>query len=124
MSKRSLIFLIVRLGVAFAFIYPPVSAWFTPLSWVGYLPEFVHVLSIDEFVLLHIIGFVEIIVGLWILTGRHIFVPSVAASIFLITLVLFNINQLEVLFRDISILAMTLALAVWSYDPEHPFRGR
>lgn len=109
--------ILLRIGVAIAFIYPPVSAWFNADSWLGYFPGFV-VGTFGLFgttVLLHAFGVFEIIIGLWILSGKHILVPSTLATLTLTLIILFNINQMDVLFRDISIALMSLALVVHAW---------
>ena len=106
--------LLLRVGVAFAFIYPAISAFFSPFVWIGYFPSFTLGIVSDP-VLLHLFGAVEIIIGLWILSGKKIFLPSALATIMLIAIVVFNASQMDVLFRDLSIAAMSLALALMHY---------
>lgn len=103
--------LLLRLGVALAFLYPPIDAVLNPYSWVGYLPSIVRDVA-PEMVVLHIFGVVEIALAVWILSGRRIFWPSVAATVILVAIVLFNLSDFEVLFRDLSIASMALALAI------------
>lgn len=103
--------LLLRLGVALAFLYPPIDALLNPFSWVGYLPQFSRGI-VPDMVLLHAFGIVEIIIAVWILSGKRIFWPSVAATAILVLIVALNLGDFEVLFRDLSIAAMTLALAV------------
>ena len=102
----------LRLGVAFAFLYPPISAFFDPYSWIGFFPSFVRAIPVDEMILLHAFGVVEVIIGLWILSGRRIFIPSALAFLALLAIVIFNAAQFEILFRDLSIAAMAFALAL------------
>src|SRR4051812_1816684 len=98
---------ILRVGVAFAFLYPPASALSDPQSWLGYFPQFVRALanslSIPDMVLLHGFGVVEVIIALWILSGVRIFIPSMLATLILLAIVFFGWNDFEVLFRDLSI---------------------
>lgn len=103
--------LLLRLGTALAFLYPPIDAFLNPFSWVGYMPLFLRDL-LPEMLLLHAFGVLQIGLAVWILSGRKIFIPSVLATIILIFIVLFNLNDFGVLFRDLSISAMTLALAI------------
>jgi len=103
--------LLLRIGVAFAFIYPAVSAYFDLFAWIGYFPDFVgDLVSIGSAI--YIFGAIEIIIALWILFGKNIFIPSVIATIFLLAIVAFNWSQMDVLFRDLPIAAMSLALAL------------
>jgi len=102
--------LLLRIGVAFAFLYPPFNAISNPDSWIGYFPSFIQGIAPDA-VLLHSFGVVEALIALWILSGRKIFLPSLGAGIILVTIVSFNLNNFEILFRDISIAMMAFALA-------------
>lgn len=102
---------LLRLGVAFAFLYPPVNAILDPYAWIGYFPSFLKGLG-DEMVFLHLFGVVEAVIGLWILSGRNVFWPSAAATVALLAIVVFNLGDFQVLFRDLSIAAMALALAL------------
>ena len=100
----------MRLGLAFAFLYPPIAAIFNPSAWIGYFPQFAHALIPNDAVLLHSFGFLEIVIGLWILSGKYIFYPSIAAAALLFLIIVFNFSQMDIVFRDISIFAMAIAL--------------
>ena len=111
--------LLLRIGAAFAFLYPPIRALSDPLPWLGYLPSAVRALpaqfglSVDSLVLLHTFGVIEIILALWMLSGWRIRIPAVLMTLALLAIVAFNWNESDVLFRDLSIAAMTFALALW-----------
>ena len=63
--------LLLRVGVAFAFLYPALSALYNPFAWIGYFPAFTLGI-VPDLVLLHSFGAVEIIIGVWILSGKKI----------------------------------------------------
>ena len=109
--------LLLRLGVAFSFLYPPINAFFEPNSWIGYIPSFARGFG-DELLLLHAFGVVEIILALWILSGVRIFWPSLAAAALLIIIVVVNPSEFPILFRDLSIAAMAVSLALLSHKSE------
>ena len=109
--------LLLRVGVAFVFLYPPINALGDPQAWIGYFPLFVKGYVPDE-VLLHAFGLVEVFVALWILSGWRIFLPSVAAMAMLFGIVIFNPSEFQILFRDLSIAAVALSLAVVSWRDE------
>lgn len=111
MEREKLFNFLLRAGVAFSFIFPPVNALFDPDSWIGYFPKFISGV-IPDAVLLHGFGAIEIIIAVWILSGRKIFIPSAAAAAMLVAIVAFNSGNFQVLFRDLSIAAMSLSLAV------------
>jgi len=115
MNEEGIAKLLLRIGVAFAFIYPAVSAYFEPLSWIGFFPGFLRDVFPSETLLLHLFGLFEIIIALWILIGRNIFIPSVLAAVFLFGIVVFNLSSLDIVFRDIPIMLMAVILAVLHY---------
>jgi uncharacterized membrane protein YphA (DoxX/SURF4 family) len=105
-------YLLLRVAAAFAFLYPPVAALFgDPYSWFGYFPAFLQG-YVPDLVLLHAFGAVEIIIGLWLLSGYKIFAPALIATAMLLAIVAFNLSQFDILFRDLSIALLTLSLAV------------
>ena len=103
--------LLLRLAIAFAFLYVAYGFWTHSSNWVGYLPAFVKGLGLGENVLIMLFAGFHLIIGLWILSGWRIFIPSLLAAVFLGAIVYFNLNQLNVLFRDVSLALAALALA-------------
>lgn len=103
--------LVLRAGLAFAFLYPPFSALSDPDSWLGYFPSFMHGI-VPDMVLLHGFGLIEVIIALWLLSGWRIFWPSVAAACMLLAIIFFDRADFEVLFRDLSIASIAIALAL------------
>jgi uncharacterized membrane protein YphA (DoxX/SURF4 family) len=101
--------LTLRIALALAFLYPPVNALSDPSSWIGYFPSFMHGI-LPDMVLLHGFGVLEVLIALWLLSGRKIFYPATLAFVLLVAIVLFNANQFQVLFRDLSIALIALAL--------------
>lgn len=109
--------ILLRLAVALSFLYPPVSALFDPYAWVGYFPSFLlSAVRSNDLFLLHAFGIVEIVIALWIFFGRRVFVPSIVAALMLIAIVLVNLPQFPVLFRDVAIALAALALAFMHYE--------
>ncbi len=118
---------ILRLGVAFAFLYPPYAALMDPTSWLGYFPRFVldaaASVGVSDLVVLHAFGVVEVLIALWLLSGYKVLYPAALAAAMLMAIVVFDFNNFEVIFRDISIAAAALALAVDSYLKEKKHSG-
>jgi uncharacterized membrane protein YphA (DoxX/SURF4 family) len=106
---RTLVSLTLRLGLAFAFLYPPISALINPDSWIGYFPSFVRGVVPDA-VLLHSFGLMEIVIAVWLMSGKKIFYAATVAMVFLFLIVVFNLAQFEVVFRDVSIATIALSL--------------
>ena len=115
MSKISS--LLLRLALAFSLLYPAYGFWKHADAWIGYIPAFVKNASIltqmgiSQNTLLVLIAGFHVVIALWILSGWRIFIPSLVSAVFLGSIVYFNQNQLDVLFRDISLALVALALA-------------
>lgn len=105
---------VLRAGLAFAFLYPPINALGDPFSWIGYFPAFTRGI-VDDALLLHAFGVVEVVIALWILWGRYVFYPALAALMMLVGIVAFNTSEFQVTFRDLSIAAIALYLCIKHY---------
>lgn len=105
--------LALRVGVAFTFLYPPIAAISDPVSWFAYFPRFFRAIPIDSLVLLHGFGAIEIALALWVLSGKNIRPPAILMTLILLAIAAFNWTLADVVFRDLSIAATTIALALW-----------
>lgn len=106
--------LLLRLAIAFAFLYVAYGFWANPGDWVGYLPALVKNIGLSQGVLLMILAGFHLIIGLWILSGWRIFLPSIVAALFLFGVVYVNRREFDELFRDVSIALAALALGLSS----------
>ena len=111
MSTEKITSLLLRIGVAFAFLYPAVKAIFDPLSWLSYFPDFMLGI-LPDIVLLHSFGVLEAVIAIWILSGKNIFIPSVLAALILAAIIVIHSSGMDVVFRDVPILLMAVALAL------------
>jgi uncharacterized membrane protein YphA (DoxX/SURF4 family) len=110
--------LVLRAGLAFAFLYPPLNAIADPVSWISYFPHFMRGF-VPDMVLLHAFGVIEVVIALWILSGWRIFWPSCVALLMLLAIVFFDSFDFQILFRDVSIASIALALALQNLPGVH-----
>lgn len=109
MNNRAI--LIIKIAVAFSFIYPAVASLIAPTSWVGFIPDWTsYIISKESFLLLFSIF--QIVLGVSILFLKKIFYPSITAAFILFSIVIFNIGTMDIVFRDISIGLIAIALAI------------
>ena len=101
----------LRIGVAFAFLYPPIDALVDPFGWIGYFPGFMHGF-VPDMILLHGFGLFEVAIALWLLSGYRIRTPAILAMLTLLSIVILDRTEFQVTFRDLSIAAAALALAL------------
>lgn len=107
-NKNSI--LLLRLGLAFAFLYPALSAFIDPSSWIGYVPTWIDPIVPREIFLLFFSP-IEIVVALGILFWDNA-LPSIVAGVMLVSIVVFNSSEFSVVFRDLSIATMAFGLAL------------
>jgi hypothetical protein len=112
-SNLQAVQVILRVGIAFALLYPAFVAIGDPISWASYFPPFFRALPLELTTILHAFGVLEVVLALWILSGWRIQIPAALTTLLLVAIVGFNLSQMDVLFRDLSIAAMSLALALW-----------
>lgn len=103
--------LLLRIAIAGAFLYPAIASILVPAAWLGYFPSFMQGI-LPGMVLLSIWSLVEAVIALWILSGKNIFLPSLAACVLLLAIVLFNLPLMDIVFRDVALALVALYLAL------------
>ncbi|MBI2113403.1 MAG: hypothetical protein HYT50_02395 [Candidatus Wildermuthbacteria bacterium] len=102
--------ILLRVGLAFTFSYAAVSSFLHPLNWIGYFPLFMRELVPEGFLLVSFSVF-EIALSLWLLSGKFGFFASALAAASLLGIIVFNLAQMEVVFRDVGLFLAACALA-------------
>lgn len=111
--------LLLRVGLAISFLYPALHALTDPYAWIGYFPPFLLSLAGEHAILmLHVWGAIEVVLALWLLFARTVFIPSTIMAIALMAVVIANPAQFPILFRDVTIALSAGALA-WMHRPKH-----
>ena len=114
MTNKKVIFLL-RVGIAFSFLYAAISGFIDPSSWIGFIPQFVtNVLPVETALI--IFGVVEILLALALLLMKNLFYPAILSALIVFGIIISNIPQRDILFRDVPIILMALALAVHYND--------
>jgi len=106
---------LLRAGLALAVFYAAISAFLIPTSWVGFIPKFVTTI-IPANIFLIIYGILEFFLGFWLLSNKKVFLVSILTAILMGLIIIFNLGALDLLFRDVAILFMALALAAINYN--------
>jgi uncharacterized membrane protein YphA (DoxX/SURF4 family) len=103
---------LLRIALAFSFLYPPINAWTNPFSWSGYIAKFaLAAWPWGDLSLLHTFGVAEIVLAVWLLSGWRIWIPATLMGLILVVIVATNPGQFEVLFRDLSIAGLAFGIA-------------
>lgn len=102
---------LLRGALAFGFAYVAVSSLLSPTNWVGFLPLFVtSVIPLEQALVAIAIG--ELLLALWLLTGWQVRTAGLLSVFVLLGIVVFNLGALDLVFRDISMAAVALALSI------------
>ena len=105
----------LRSGLTIVFLYAGIAALLDPIAWEGFIPQFIrHIIPADIFIHIHSTG--NIIIGLWLLSNKKAFYPSVLAALAMLSIIVFNIAQLDIVFRDVAIIFMAIALTFITYE--------
>jgi hypothetical protein len=113
------VWFLLRFGVAFTFLYASISAFINPDPWLAYFPDIMRSLVSDS-ILLMSWGTVELVIGLWLLSGYRIFIPSIAAAGLMLGVFMFDFASFHIIFRNVCILATSISLAIIS-NPHYHF---
>ncbi|MEK7640708.1 MAG: hypothetical protein AAB389_01805 [Patescibacteria group bacterium] len=111
MEKLNLVSWLLRVGIAFTFLYAAISGFVIPDAWIGFLPSFMTNIIPGE-TLLPMFSVYEIILGLWLLSGWRIFYPALLSAATMAGIIFSDFSVFLITFRDVSILTASLALAV------------
>jgi hypothetical protein len=121
LQREKLTSFLLRAGLAGVFLYAAFAAFIDPDSWVGFLPQFVSDFADPKFIL-SVFSIYEILLALWLLSGKESFHAALLSAATLFALVVQNIGALDILFRDFAIFMMALALT--SLSASHEKRHR
>ncbi|MCR4330377.1 MAG: hypothetical protein NUV49_00635 [Patescibacteria group bacterium] len=111
MHQKNLLSFVLRIGLAFSFLYPAIDSFFHPNTWIGFFPAWLVAISpVDILVLGLLFSGLEIVIAASLLFMRDPFYPTMAAVVVLAGIVMFNWSAFDIVFRDISIIGMAIAL--------------
>lgn len=114
-DKTKLATLILRVGLAFSFSYAALSSFLEPDQWIGWFPALLKQL-IPNPPLLLLFSIYEILLAVWLLSGKKTFFAALLSAATLAGIVIFNLSQMIVVFRDLSLCLSALSLAVLTKD--------
>ena len=100
--------LLLRIGLAAVLIYAGISQFMTPSDWVGYLPHFL-TNHVSSQLLLHIFSVYELIMAVWLLSGKYLKCSAALAAATFTGIILTNLAVLTITFRDIAMVFAALA---------------
>ncbi|MBI2146736.1 hypothetical protein HYU22_05345 [Candidatus Woesearchaeota archaeon] len=106
----------LRLAIAVPFLYAAIAALLQPEAWIGFIPGWVQAF-IPANLLLPGFSIYEIVLSLWLLSGKKVVYSASVAAVTLALITITNLTVLDIVFRDIGLILAAVALAVLSYKP-------
>lgn len=107
--------LVLRLGLAFVFLYASFGSFLFPQNWIWFIPDWMQKI-VPAQPMLHTHAGFELVLGLWLISGRKLFYAAVIAALDLVAIMLPNINIFDTVFRDVGLLTSAIALAMLTKD--------
>ncbi len=111
LGQRDWAHVLLRVGLAFVFLYAAMAAFITPDNWVGYLPHFL-TSHFSAHTLLDGFSVFQVILAGWLLSGIYVRYAALVCAAMLIGIVITSPSQFLITFRDVGLIFMALALAV------------
>lgn len=113
MNNTRVASLLLRTGLATVFLYASISSFMHPNDWIGYLPNFARN-ALDPKILLKGFSAYELILALWLLSGKYTKYAAGLAAMTLAGIVIFNLSLFAITFRDVALIFSALALMLLS----------
>lgn len=111
-----LVSFLLRTGLAVVFLYAAIASFLSPDSWVGFFPMWLRDVLPEAF-LLTAFSLYECVLGLWLISGWRPIPAALLAAFTLLGVVIVNIGAFDIVFRDVALVGMALALAVLHKKP-------
>lgn len=113
MPNIRLVSFILRAGLGVVFLFAAIDAFLSPEIWKSYIPEyFIPRDSSLADIFLILFSVFQIGLAFWVWSGWRLRESSIVATLTLSAIIIANITQLQIVFRDIAILALAIALYV------------
>jgi hypothetical protein len=101
--------LLLRIAIAFVFLYAAIAGLINPSAWVGFIPLWIEKFASIE-TLLFGWSLFEIFLGVSLLAFPRSAWPAGIATLALLGLTLSNLGAFDILFRDIGLVLASAAL--------------
>ncbi|MEK9173327.1 MAG: hypothetical protein AAB594_02025 [Patescibacteria group bacterium] len=100
---------LLRLGLAFGFLYAGISSLANPTDWIWYVPDFTEIF-ISKNISLAIFSLVEVVMGFWLVWGKYLKYSALISALILGGITLISLNAFQITFRDVGLTLAALAL--------------
>jgi uncharacterized membrane protein YphA (DoxX/SURF4 family) len=111
LKHKNLTPLLLRVGLAVTFMYAAISSFVNPNDWVGFLPPLL-TQHVDGATVLKFFSVYELALVAWLVSGIYVRWAALLCALTLAGIIVFNVHQFAITFRDLALVFAALALAV------------
>lgn len=104
----------LRIGIAVTFAYAALASFRNLENWIGFFPSFM-LNIIPETILLTSFSAVEIILAIWLLSGKWTLYAALVSAALFLGITVTNLGVLDLVFRDVGLGFAAIALTVLHY---------
>lgn len=122
-SKQNQASLLIRVGLAIVFVYAAISALITPNAWVGFIPDFSNQF-LDPIIALDILSVMQLLLAVWLVTPYLPIFSAIVSALFLGGLMVTNIEEFLITFRDIALVFGCAAVVVLEWPQKRTKKKR
>lgn len=109
-NRQRLVSFFLRIGLAAVFIYAATASLLNPDTWASFIPSFAaEILPVK--ILLAAFSVYELLLAGVLLLDRFVFPAAILSTLTMAAILATNAAGMDVLFRDVAIMFMALALA-------------
>src|SRR3989344_5747529 len=110
MPREKLVSFFLRIGLAAVFTYAAIASFMDPDTWASFIPSFMgEMVPVKS--LLMVLSVYELILAALLLLDRYVLVAAIFSALTMAGILATNTAGMDVLFRDVAIMFMALALA-------------
>lgn len=116
-NKERMVSFLLRIGLASVLLYAALASFMDPDTWASFLPKFLRDAFPDQ-IKLFLFGFsvYELLLVCVLLLDKYVYQAAILSALTMIGILVFNAQGMDVIFRDVAIMFMALALAVLKKD--------
>lgn len=113
-QQNAIVSRLLRLGLAFSFLYAAISGFIAPDAWIGFLPQWIDAI-LPARLLLQIFGIYELLLAATLVIGIRRFETAILSFLTLVAITATNSGAFLITFRDVSLALTAAALAALEY---------
>jgi len=114
MKRYTLVSFLLRVGIAFSFLYAAIQSFLNPSNWVGFFPVWVQDFAEQSIGLENMLvafSALEVMLAVWVLTGWLRLYSGLLSAAMIGGILVTNLGTFDILFRDVTIFFSALAYA-------------